>query len=190
MKANMALVNLQSPWKEEVTPCGRWMPEKYFCSKAVHVLLPSQSQTAVKVVQAAVKRASRTVEYVKNRGPPKKMGRKVSPVYTVQTQATARAALALSGTRTSTLVKSLMMAAAKPMMGIEIRAWSIRRARRKSRRKASSIAFKKSIVSCFELHSLELRCFTKNEQSLCFLFPSTLISTSLFITSMAVYSRP
>ena len=121
------------------------MLEKYFVVKAVHVLLPSLSHATVNVIQAAVNSASRTVNELKNNGPPKKIGRNVKPMYAVQMHATASAAAAFLGRRRPASEKLLMSAAPKPMTGIETKACNMRRPRRKRRKKTSSNAFARSI---------------------------------------------
>src|SRR5579871_3454276 len=134
MSAYMPFTSLQSVCER----VGCSMVEKYFVVKAVHVSLASSSHTTVNVIQAAVNSASRTVNELKNNGPPKKIGRNVKPMYTVQTHATASTAVTLLGRLRFASEKSLMIAAPTPMSGIETKACKTRRPRRKRRKKTSS----------------------------------------------------
>lgn len=140
MKANMALVSLQSVVKEDLSGCE----SKYSAMKARQLPVALQSHTPTRVAQAAKNSASRAAIVVKNIGPSKNTGSIVTPAYTVQTQATARAPVAFEGTSTSAFEKPLMTAATKPMIGIDITICRTREAIRKRRKKTSSKAFESS----------------------------------------------
>src|SRR4051812_36477630 len=118
MKANVAFVSLQSVEKYDLFESSL----KYFVSNGWQVPVPSPSHSPTKVLHAATKSTSKTAIEVKKRGPSKKIGRMVTAEYAGQTQATATAAVAFVGMFTSAFEKSLIMAATKPMTGIEITA--------------------------------------------------------------------
>jgi len=75
INAKKAFTNLQSV--EKYPLCG-WSP-KYLVANARHDPVPSRSQSPVKVAQAAKNRISRAAETVKNKAPPKNIGRMVMP---------------------------------------------------------------------------------------------------------------
>ena len=119
MNANMALTSLQSVIKYDF-----WgLPSKYLAMNALQVPVPSESQTPIKLLHAATNKTSIMAVMVK----------KISP-------SVASAAVTLEGTPCSSLERSLMNAAANPIMGREKTVWQMRRPKRKILRKTSSRA--------------------------------------------------